>query len=1171
MPNSFFGCLESKGTRWGVTMYTFEVDNSLTKKQRRQEMNKLMRKELESLKNGYDTVELLNFYGSYTLFNSFDAFRVDLLTEMSFFDRLARLDLTKCGLKADSCLLLAEIIKYVKPLSVLILRGNEITDSGIGILAGALRGDDKPRLQDNSPDVSYIHMLDFRENPIYSSGIEEISKFVARSDRIITIEMEGINFSEVDERNFLSRVKHNVSLRKLTYSTGRGSGSNQRQKLAELQDKLQRNILSYKENMLKQMKGDVTGKWNKSKLMFVGQGRAGKTSTVKSVLGLPFDSKEESTIGASYTQIQTTTTSESKWLTLGPADAEYLGQGMAQESAASSYLQNKLIQERDDMLKKFNQNKRREDRVRNGPTVVDEELLRRLKEAAARDKRKANALKLHEMELDRQHRERSKEELKRQKRAAENHLQDVVNQLLIGRTRDQGNVGIRELRLNNVKVDLLGKQRCLQLIREIYQLNELRYDPLLDEDRRRRNEEEQMRQEMRENFFGTTGNQPAPDLDDMFVTKRREMNWKDGMDFHNNLTMTSEIKKDCISFSLCDFGGQEVFYTLHHLFLTKYGVYVLCVDLSEVLLKPKVCEAYMKFWFSSVSMHASSAPIVLVGTHFDAFDHDKKILDVLNEYFTEEKYFDFRRKYPTVMSYSNLFFYPVDNQQGIGIDELRNDIERITRNQEFVTQEISLKWIFCLETMMALRMKKPSKHAANGGSGGDNAALMPDWLNLDTVIQVARKVNLHQTEEIDDMLELFHELGVLVRLTGTLELSQLVVLNPQWLIDGLCCIIRDKELHFSDQLKGELNKAGLTEEFHMLYDKAIATKDLLLFLWKDEAFKEHTTFFLDMMKRMILLSDYNFNKSDDKRYLVPSLLVSKYEKDNAELTLEGYLKKKKAKLIAKQKTEKQLEEEMEKKRKREIQVSKMSKDERSVEEARKQQDKEARKTGKNIIKQINVRDKEIDNGKEFNYCVLRFSNSTQAKTPFLPTGLFQRLVCFCVSYSSSANTTLSSDYIKEPELYSLYARIVMTEGMIINLEQRDEEIWFYVEDPTTAPLCLRAITSILAKLNIELLGSGLTWEMSFKHVLQGKGSAVEDIIYNFSYTDRGQRKLDNLEEGYIKLKNVDLEIVQSSFTKAEAEKILLKPWFEPEEPEEVEEKVEGTLQLESFLDNFMDF
>ncbi|KAJ3344389.1 hypothetical protein HDU83_005269 [Entophlyctis luteolus] len=83
---------------------------------------------------------------------------------------------------------------------------------------------------------------------------------------------------------------------------------------------------------------------------------------------------------------------------------------------------------------------------------------------------------------------------------------------------------------------------------------------------------------------------------------------------------TSEEK---ITLSLWDFGGQEVFYSMHHAFLTAKGVYCLCFKLTD-LCGPYAtvdtverCLKYLKFWLNSVRMHAESAPIFLVGTHKD--------------------------------------------------------------------------------------------------------------------------------------------------------------------------------------------------------------------------------------------------------------------------------------------------------------------------------------------------------------------------------------------------------------------------------------------------------------------------------------------------------------------------------------------------------------------------
>lgn len=35
-----------------------------------------------------------------------------------------------------------------------------------------------------------------------------------------------------------------------------------------------------------------------------------------------------------------------------------------------------------------------------------------------------------------------------------------------------------------------------------------------------------------------------------------------------------------LKFTLWDFGGQDVFYTMHHLFLNRFGVYLVCFNMQ---------------------------------------------------------------------------------------------------------------------------------------------------------------------------------------------------------------------------------------------------------------------------------------------------------------------------------------------------------------------------------------------------------------------------------------------------------------------------------------------------------------------------------------------------------------------------------------------------------------
>jgi GTPase SAR1 family protein len=79
--------------------------------------------------------------------------------------------------------------------------------------------------------------------------------------------------------------------------------------------------------------------------------------------------------------------------------------------------------------------------------------------------------------------------------------------------------------------------------------------------------------------------------------------------------------------SLFDYGGQSVFNVIHHLFLTRYGVYALVFNLEQ-LASPDVtvregCLSTLSFWLNSIIMHTydevtgKTAPIFIVGSHKD--------------------------------------------------------------------------------------------------------------------------------------------------------------------------------------------------------------------------------------------------------------------------------------------------------------------------------------------------------------------------------------------------------------------------------------------------------------------------------------------------------------------------------------------------------------------------
>jgi len=75
-----------------------------------------------------------------------------------------------------------------------------------------------------------------------------------------------------------------------------------------------------------------------------------------------------------------------------------------------------------------------------------------------------------------------------------------------------------------------------------------------------------------------------------------------------SLIARARRERDNISFNLYEFCGHRIFYTMHHSFLTKTGIYVLTFSLENMLLKGEFGEhntiRYLNYWLKSIKYHS---------------------------------------------------------------------------------------------------------------------------------------------------------------------------------------------------------------------------------------------------------------------------------------------------------------------------------------------------------------------------------------------------------------------------------------------------------------------------------------------------------------------------------------------------------------------------------------
>ena len=296
------------------------------------------------------------------------------------------------------------------------------------------------------------------------------------------------------------------------------------------------------------------------------------------------------------------------------------------------------------------------------------------------------------------------------------------------------------------------------------------------------------------------------------------------------------------SSSTWDFGGQRVFNTLHHLFLTNFGVCLLVFNLSTYLFNAVSSTEKLKFWLNSVKLHAADAPLILVGTFAGNLQQGKlnKINGSIKSLLTSLEYdlHQFRR------GASNLLFHPIENETRKGVAELQMKINKALQVVEHLHIDVPVAWTLILDSM-----RRTNKN----------------WITRVQVDEIGKDYGIVQAKEINEMLKLFHELGLLLYLTGTETLQTLVTLHAQWVITSVAKIVHDPKLHTTNDSR--LAEIGLEKDMKLFQNSGVLSRDLLEYFWD----KTQVDFLLELTQNLLLLSTFAF-QSREEGFLVPAMI-----------------------------------------------------------------------------------------------------------------------------------------------------------------------------------------------------------------------------------------------------------------------------------------------------------
>ena len=356
--------------------------------------------------------------------------------------------------------------------------------------------------------------------------------------------------------------------------------------------------------------------------------------------------------------------------------------------------------------------------------------------------------------------------------------------------------------------------------------------------------------------------------------------------FEKIVNESSKENEDKVFFTLWDFGGQSVYYATHPIFLTGKAIYLLVYDLSkdpEGIADPiekqgvfnrkedsdcrKTNQDYLHFWLSSVSaleiqtegqsessgsqkMPKKLPPVILACTHADQAGSKGSAKET-----SLKIYGSLRHKLFSKHLYKKYFV--VDNTKSGSQDEcedvqkLKGELQALAKQLPYMQQTIPIRWVAFEEALK------------------DMLAKGEPFISLDVARKVARdECEIYDDEQFETALTFLHDQRILIHFHETQELKDIVILDPQWLIDLFRKVITVKPYHpVSDEEQFE-------ELWERLEKEGILDDELIEIVWSPFLNKKTKDSLIAIMEKFSLLCRLPKQEEGKQLYLVPSMLMS---------------------------------------------------------------------------------------------------------------------------------------------------------------------------------------------------------------------------------------------------------------------------------------------------------
>lgn len=352
------------------------------------------------------------------------------------------------------------------------------------------------------------------------------------------------------------------------------------------------------------------------------------------------------------------------------------------------------------------------------------------------------------------------------------------------------------------------------------------------------------------------------------------------------ITLDNELIMKCLAdkihtdskfiVSLFDFGGQSVFNVIHHFFLTKCGVYLLVFNMEWMVSnnhsEKQSCLAYLSFWLNSIIIHTQDAdghiaPVVLVGTRKDKVPQMEQHLSISSLLFNEFK--------------SSVAWRDLIENEGIQTDSGKMDLCFFPVDNTSGRHDPTMaKLMKCIEAAIDASAYVHAEQPLSWLQALDMInAHEQSYLTYDSVQAMAASCNIPQAM-VPKFLRFLHEMGALMWHEED-ELKDVVIMNPiSYFVTPATVVICKHTPTADDNVCHSLDIHKKVRKQHMsdweeMTGKGIISQALLHALLESADEKERIVQLMlkyGLLVRLSALESGNQLSSSQSSYLAPALL-----------------------------------------------------------------------------------------------------------------------------------------------------------------------------------------------------------------------------------------------------------------------------------------------------------